>query len=100
MIKHIAMWRLKLDEGETREAAFEVIRSTIAAQRGRTPGLLESEAGLNFSTSSKAMDVVVYTVFTDREALRAYHTHPVHLETRAKVDRYLSSGCMVDYEID
>ncbi|OVZ60659.1 hypothetical protein CDO44_08000 [Pigmentiphaga sp. NML080357] len=99
MIKHIAMWRLKLDEGETRESAFAAIRSAIAAQRGRIPGLLESEAGLNFSTSSKALDVAVYTVFTDREALAAYHAHPVHMETRAKVDRYLSAGCMVDYEI-
>ena len=99
MIKHIAMWRLKLEEGETRESAFAVIQETIAAQRGRIPGLLESEAGLNFSTSGKALDVVVYTVFADRDALQAYHAHPVHMETRAKVDRYLSSGCMVDYEI-
>lgn len=100
MIKHIAMWRLKLGEGETRESAFAVIRATIAAQRGRIPGLLESEAGLNFSTSSKAMDVVVYTVFSNREALREYHTHPVHLETRAKMDHYLSEGRMIDYEVD
>lgn len=99
MIKHIAMWRLKLEAGETREAAYATIRDAIAAQLGRIPGLLESEAGLNFSTSSKALDVVVYTVFTDREALLAYHSHPVHMETRAKADRYLSSGCMVDYEI-
>ncbi|VCU70399.1 Stress responsive A/B Barrel Domain protein [Pigmentiphaga humi] len=100
MIKHIAMWRLKLDEGMSREAAFDIIRDTIAAQRGRIPGLLESEAGLNFSTSGKALDVVVYTVFTDRAALQGYHQHPVHMETRARMDRFLSAGCMVDYEVD
>ncbi len=99
MIKHLAMWRLKLAEGQTPESVFPIIKAAMAAQCGRIPGLLESEAGLNFSTSSKALDVAVYTVFADRAALQAYHQHPAHLETRAKVDPYLSAGCMVDYEV-
>jgi quinol monooxygenase YgiN len=99
MIKHIAMWKLRLADGQDKDAAFARIQAALAAQVGRIPGLLESEAGLNFKVSSKAMDVAVYTVFTDRAALEAYHQHPVHQETRSKVDGFLEQGCMVDYEV-
>jgi hypothetical protein len=99
MIKHIAMWRLKLAEGQTPASVFPAIQAAMASQLGRIPGLLESEAGLNFSTSGKALDVAVYTVFADRAALEGYHKHPAHLETRAEVDAFLTAGCMVDYEV-
>lgn len=101
MIKHIALWRLNPPaEGQTLESGFETIRQAMAAQRGRIPGLLESEAGLNFKVSGKALDVAIYTVFADRAALEAYHGHPVHLQTRAAVDALVASSCFVDYEVD
>ncbi|WP_322063388.1 Dabb family protein [Paraburkholderia sp. J63] len=98
MIKHIALWRLKLAEGQTKEAAAATIHAAMQAQLGKIPGLIESEAGLNFKASEKAFDVAIYTVFTDRAALDAYHHHPVHHETRAKVDALVAASCFVDYE--
>lgn len=101
MIKHIALWRLKpATDDRTLESNFLTIKNAIEAQRGKIPGLLESEAGLNFKTSEKALDVAVYTVFQDRAALEAYHKHPVHLRTRSEVDTLVASSCFVDYEIE
>lgn len=101
MIKHIAIWRLKPSAADrSKEEDFLVIKKVIEAQRGRIPGLLESEAGLNFKVSEKAHDVAIYTVFEGRAALEAYHKHPVHLQTRAAVDSLVASSCFVDYEVD
>lgn len=100
MIKHIAMWRLKPDvEGRSIEQRFAIIKDAMEAQLGAIPGLLESEAGLNFKESEKAFDVAVYTVFESREALEAYHRHPAHQRTRAAVDSLVASSCFVDYEV-
>jgi len=100
MIKHIALWRLQApSDGDTREAMFERIRTAVQEQAGRIPGLLEAEVGLNFKESPKALDVAVYTTFTDKAALEAYHRHPVHQETRAKVDALVASSVFMDYEV-
>ena len=100
MIKHIALWRLHAPAGDdTREAMFARIQAAIEGQAGRIPGLLEAQVGLNFKESPKALDVAVYTTFTDKQALEDYHRHPVHQETRAKVDAYVASSVFVDYEV-
>jgi len=100
MIKHIALWRLNTPrEGQTRESMFATIRSAIESQVGRIPGLVCAEVGLNFKQSDKALDVAIYTAFEDENALAAYHAHPVHHETRAKVDSFVASSVFVDYVV-
>ncbi|VTU46695.1 Stress responsive A/B Barrel Domain protein (plasmid) [Variovorax sp. SRS16] len=100
MIKHIALWRLKTPaEGQSKESIFAIIKEAIESQQAKIPGLTAAEVGLNFKESEKALDVAIYTAFVDIAALNAYHAHPVHHQTRAKVDAFVASSVFVDYEV-
>jgi hypothetical protein len=95
MIRHVVLWRLKADSGDM----FGTIRGALEAQRGRIPGLLRVEVGRNFATSRRAVDFALVCDFESREALAAYHRHPVHMETRAIVDPLVDEHWIVDYEL-
>lgn len=99
MIRHVVVWRLKSNSGDSGRAAFEKIRAALQAQKGRVPGLLHVEAGLNFRPSRRAADFALICDFTDADALAAYHKHPAHMETRAIVDPLVAEHWIVDYEI-
>ncbi len=77
---------------------FERIRVALEAQRGRIPGLMRMEAGLNFSPARRSVDFALVSEFESREALAAYHKHPLHHETRAIVDPLIAEHWIVDYE--
>ena len=95
MIKHVVLWRLKASNDRT----FETIRATLQAQAGRIPGLLRVEVGRNFSSHRRALDVSLVCDFESREALAAYHKHPLHAETRAIVDPLIAEHWIVDYDV-
>ncbi len=95
MIRHVVLWRLKVNDGDT----FGTIRSALEAQRGRIPGLLGVEVGRNFAASRRAVDFALVCEFDSREALAGYHRHPVHMETRAIVDPLVAEHWIVDYEL-
>lgn len=95
MIRHVVVWRLT-PEGSK---AFEKIAAALAAQQGRIPGLLRIEVGRNGVESRRAADFALICDFEDREALTAYHRHPVHMETRAIVDPLIADHWIVDYEV-
>jgi hypothetical protein len=97
MIKHVVLWRLKSTNPDSRITDFERIRVALEVQVGRIPGLLRAEAGLNFSTSRRAVDFALVCEFDSPEALAAYHKHPVHLQTRAIVDPLIAEHWIVDY---
>jgi heme-degrading monooxygenase HmoA len=94
MIRHVVVWRLKLQAGD----AFHTIRAALQGQQGRIPGLLQVEVGRNFSVSRRAADFALLCDFESREALSAYHRHPAHLETRGIVDPLVDEHWIVDYE--
>ena len=98
MIKHIVLWRLR-ETADDRTVVFARIKQALEAQRGRVPGLLKMEAGLNVSGARRAVDFALYSEFSDRAALDAYHRHPAHMETRAIVDPLAAEHWIVDYEV-
>jgi len=65
--------------------------------RGRIPGLLSLEVGVNFATGSP-VDVGLYTEFADRSALEAYAEHPVHLPVKQSVGALVADRWVLDYE--
>jgi hypothetical protein len=95
MIRHVVLWKLKSPEGE----GFEEIRTALQAQQGRIPGLLRVEVGRNIGTSRRAVDFSLCCDFESREALAAYHRHPVHMQTRAIVDPLIADHWIADYEL-
>jgi hypothetical protein len=93
MVRHIVLWRLKSAD------RFEIVRSALHAQQGRIPGLLRVEIGRSFNTGRRAVDLALSCDFENREALAAYHRHPVHIETRAVVDPLVAEHWIADYEL-
>lgn len=99
MIKHIVIWRLKNRENETtREETARAIKQRIEGMRGRIPGLLRIEGGVDFSKTSASCDVALYAELESREALAGYQVHPVHEEFKSFIGPRLIERYLVDYE--
>lgn len=101
MIKHIVMWRLKDQaHGQDRATNAQLIKQKLEGLRGRIPGLLEIEVGLDFSATEASADVVLYSVFESRAALDAYVVHPEHQAVVPYVKEAASQRIVVDYALD
>src|SRR3954466_8970705 len=100
MIKHIVFWRLKDRENEqSREENARAIKAKIEGLRGKIPGLLHIEAGIDFERSDTACDVVLYSEFESRAALDGYQVHPAHKEMAAFIADRRAERRIADYEI-
>lgn len=79
MIRHIVFWRLNGETPEARQAQAAAIKAGLEGLNGKIPGLIHLEIGEDFSRGPDSTDIVLYSEFTSREALAAYHDHPEHL---------------------
>lgn len=91
MVKHIVLWRLK------NKADVARIRQELESMRGKVPGLMSLEVGLNFAENSP-VDIGLYTEFKDRAALEAYADHPVHVPVKQSVGPLVADRWVLDYE--
>jgi heme-degrading monooxygenase HmoA len=98
-IKHIVMWNVRGDDAATRAANLALLKSEFESLRGRIPGLLHVEVGIDESRIDYACDVVLVTEFASREALASYAEHPEHLRVRRALGDMRSSRHQVDYEV-
>jgi quinol monooxygenase YgiN len=55
--------------------------------------------GVNVVTDVNAADVVLYSEFTDLEALKTYQAHPLHQAVVPKVKALTTERRSVDYEV-
>ena len=73
MIKHIVLWKIKeFAEGSPKQENVLKVKAMLGDMRGKIPGMLKLEVGLNFEGSDSASDISLYTEFESREALDAY----------------------------
>jgi len=100
VVKHIVAWRLK-PEAHGRSAAenARAIKEKLEALRGRIPGMLKIEVGLDFSREETSSDVVLYSEFESRAALDAYQVHPEHEAVKPFILEARAERRLVDYEI-
>lgn len=97
-IVHVVAWRLNgAGEAERREQARTVV-AAVEATRGRIPGLLSLEAGVNVVASPDAWDVGAIMVFASRADLDAYQSHPAHLAMKAVIGPLRSARSQLDFE--
>lgn len=98
-IKHIVMWRLKEEgvDGLSKAEVAAAIKQQLEALRGRVPGLLSIEVGLDIERQDTSADVVLVSEFADAEALAAYHHHPLHVAVAPFIGRARSERRAVDY---
>ena len=99
MIKHIVMWSVRGDDAATRQRNLALLQAEFESLRGRVPGLLHLEIGVDFSRIDYACDVVLYSEFTTREALAAYALHPEHLRVKRALGDMRIARHQVDYEV-
>lgn len=100
MIKHIVMWKLKEEAcGKTKEENAQIIKEKLEALKGKIPGLLKIEVGIDFSKTESSADIVLYSEFNTREDLENYRVHPEHKAVIPFVADAKSEGRVVDCEI-
>lgn len=99
MIKHIVMWKVRGDDAAARARNLALLKSEFESLRGRIPGLLHLEVGVDESRIDYACDVVLVTEFASREALAGYAEHPEHLRVRRALGDLRIARHQVDYEV-
>lgn len=101
MIRHIVAWRLHesaLGNGKAENA--RLMKAKLEALRGRIPGLLRLDVGLDFSATENSADVVLMSEFDSREALAAYQVHPEHKAVGLFVRAVVCERRLIDCETD
>lgn len=100
MIKHIVMWKFKDQaHGNDRATNARLTREKLESLRGRIPGLLAIEVGLDISAGPASADVVLYSEFADAQALAGYGVHPLHQAIVPFVAEAASERRVVDYAV-
>ena len=100
MVKHIVMWKVADHEVHGSKAEIqEKIKAGLESLKGKIDGLLDIEVGINFNKSVAAYDVVLYSTFTNKDALEEYQKHPEHLKVADGLVRQVAVSRVVDYEI-
>ncbi len=97
MIRHIVMWDVRGANADEKAAGARQLKAAFEGLRGRIPGMLAIEIGIDFSRVEYACDVVLYSEFESAEALNAYGSHPEHLRVRAEIDGMRIARHQVDY---
>lgn len=97
MIRHIVMWNVRGESPDEKRANIERLRASFHSLRGRIPGLLRLEVGVDESGVDYACDVVLVSDFASQAALDAYATHPEHLRVKAEIGDIRTARHQVDY---
>jgi len=97
MVKHIVMWNIQGGSDAGKAAAIDRVKVAFEALRGKIPGLLHIEIGVDCSGVDYACDVVLYSEFESQAALDAYAMHPEHLRVRHEIEGLRVARHQVDY---
>ncbi|BFT69337.1 MULTISPECIES: Dabb family protein [Paenibacillus] len=97
MIDHIVL--VKFGETTTQEQLQEVV-DRFKALRSHLTGIVDIQAGINFSEKNKGYQVVLSVRFEDRAALEAYGPNPEHQAVAAYIREVgREDSLIVDIEI-
>ncbi len=97
MIKHIVMWNVRGDTAAEKAAGIDKLKQAFESLRGKVPGLLNLEIGVDSSRIDYACDVVLYSEFDTQAALDAYAVHPEHLRVKTELGDLRIARHQVDY---
>jgi len=100
MIRHIVMWRVSGETPEENLASRQLVKHSFEGLRGRIPGMIHLEVGMDSSAADYACDVVLVTDFESQHALDAYASHPEHLRVRQLLTDIRTARFQVDYPVE
>ena len=84
---------------ENKQENIVKAKAMLEALINSVPSLERMEVGINFANEARAMDLSIYTEFTDKAGLEAYAIHPAHLEVVAFIKTVVTDSKVVDYHI-
>ncbi|NOU89266.1 Dabb family protein [Paenibacillus sp. LMG 31460] len=97
MIDHIVL--VKFGETTTQEQLQEVV-DRFKALKEHLTGIVDIQAGINFSEKNKGYQIVLSVRFEDRAALEAYGPNPEHQAVAAYIREVgREDSLIVDIEI-
>ena len=99
MIRHVVMWNVRGATHGEKLANIEKLKTSFLGLRGRIPGLLHLEIGVDASGVDYACDVVLVSDFASQAALDAYATHPEHLRVKNELGDLRTQRHQVDYAV-
>lgn len=94
MVRHIVFFKLE----DNSEANKKDIKARFMDMEGKIEGMQNLEVGLNFSTEERAFDMALSCDFEDKEGLKVYATHPVHVAIVTYLKSINTVTKVVDYE--
>jgi hypothetical protein len=97
LIKHIVMWNLRGDTPVEKRESIAQLQRSFESLRGRIPGLLYLEIGVDSSRIDYACDVVLYSEFESQAALDGYAVHPEHQRVKHELADLRIARHQVDY---
>jgi hypothetical protein len=100
MIKHIVFWRLNESAyNNDKQTNAKILKEKLLAMKDKVTGLLKVDVGFDFSNEKDSCDVVLYSEFSNKEALHQYQIHPDHEEIKKWLSEVRYERRVVDYEI-
>ena len=77
--------------------AIGVLKAAFEGLKGKIPGLLHIEVGVDLSKVDYACDVVLYSEFDSHESLAAYGNHAEHIRVKQLLGDVRIARHQVDY---
>lgn len=100
MIKHIVLWRLNESAfGNDKKTNAQLLKEKLLAMSGKVNGLIKVEVGFDFSNEKDSSDIVLYSEFSNKEALYQYQAHPDHEAIKRWLSEVRYERRVVDYEV-
>ena len=98
MVKHVILWTLKPEfTEEEKSAARAEAKRRLESLNGKLEGLVSLRVVTDRLPTSTA-DMMLDSVFTDRDALAAYAVNSLHLEAAGYVRSVVASRACLDFE--
>jgi Stress responsive A/B Barrel Domain len=99
MIRPVVMWSVRGEDAAAQARNARFVKDEFSALRGRVPGLVALDVGVDESRVDYACEVVLIADFSSRQALADYAAHPEHLRVRGRLGDLRSARHQVDYEV-
>lgn len=100
MVRHVIVWTLKDEYSDEEKSQIKSdIKEGLEGLKGKVPGIVEIKVNTEKLESSSG-DVMLDSLFEDKEALKAYSSNPFHVEVaNGKVRPFVKIRSSFDYEV-
>jgi quinol monooxygenase YgiN len=100
MYRRVVLWRLQAVDAQQRETDAAKIKAALESMRGKIPGMLAIQVGVNVSTTADASEVCMIVDYEDEAALAVYDKHPAHEAVKPIVGPLRSERRVAEFYVD